>query len=498
MKIASVILVVSTLYFSSFALYGLNMWDEGVAPVGAVRVLDGEAPVEDFKAYAPGRYYILAGLFKLFGISLPVFRYLVAAMTGLMVALNFQVLYWAFGWIEALFGSALLMSAPAVYYNRFYGFAAIIIIFSLAAWIKKGFSSKFRYLIVFCFFVAYLLKSEVSIMGVLTYILLVIVRKPEKRSLWWKAEPVFLYSLLVVLSYLFFHPKVPVAAFSYEYVVKIFTIFTSWSTDFPPLSFLFKTDWQSFESWLFYIPLILYVLTFVKLLKEGVNKTENSLFLCAASMGCLSYALVVWRAGLDNLMRCLPPFFILISLFLGMSLRGFKKNKAYLGVIVSIFIFGVLFLVDMNVKHGYYVGSIGAMWEGNDNLLPLKSGQVFVTDFQYQCIMEGDTIFKKIGKGVTMLPLPFNPIWNFLLELKNPLPYDWVLPGEIDDVNREWYISNFRKKMPDSIIFIDIPIDGREDRRLKNYAPHFFDVMIDRYLFSTEIGPFSLYLKKAS
>jgi 4-amino-4-deoxy-L-arabinose transferase-like glycosyltransferase len=48
-----------------------NFYDEGFAVFNATRLLNHEAPYRDFWAiYPPGQLYILAGLFKLFGVSL--------------------------------------------------------------------------------------------------------------------------------------------------------------------------------------------------------------------------------------------------------------------------------------------------------------------------------------------------------------------------------------------------------------------------------------------
>ncbi|MCL5998623.1 MAG: hypothetical protein M1546_21580, partial [Chloroflexi bacterium] len=49
----------------------LNIYDEGLIVLGAERVLNGQIPYRDFwTMYGPGQIYILAGLFKLFGVSL--------------------------------------------------------------------------------------------------------------------------------------------------------------------------------------------------------------------------------------------------------------------------------------------------------------------------------------------------------------------------------------------------------------------------------------------
>ena len=52
-----------------------NVYDEGLALTGAMRVEAGQVPHRDFYAnYGPAQFYILAGLFKIFGESLLVER----------------------------------------------------------------------------------------------------------------------------------------------------------------------------------------------------------------------------------------------------------------------------------------------------------------------------------------------------------------------------------------------------------------------------------------
>src|ERR1700688_1137506 len=46
----------------------LGVYDEGVILTGAMRVAAGEVPHRDFYAnYGPGAFYVIAGLFKIFG-----------------------------------------------------------------------------------------------------------------------------------------------------------------------------------------------------------------------------------------------------------------------------------------------------------------------------------------------------------------------------------------------------------------------------------------------
>ncbi len=64
----------SAAYFASYARIGL-FDDEGYMLEGVTRILDGQVIYRDFHhTYAPGRFYLFAGLFKLFGEDLLVVR----------------------------------------------------------------------------------------------------------------------------------------------------------------------------------------------------------------------------------------------------------------------------------------------------------------------------------------------------------------------------------------------------------------------------------------
>ena len=44
------------------------------------------------------------------------------------------------------------------------------------------------------------------------------------------------------------------------------------------------------------------------------------------------------------------------------------------------------------------------------------------------------------------------------------------------------------------IIYVDIPIDGKEERRLTNYAPQLYGFIVENYRFDEMIGLFQILL----
>jgi len=60
-------------------------YDEGIVSYGATRILKGDIPYRDFwTLYAPGHFYLLAGTFKIFGISINVERLLTVTILSLI------------------------------------------------------------------------------------------------------------------------------------------------------------------------------------------------------------------------------------------------------------------------------------------------------------------------------------------------------------------------------------------------------------------------------
>lgn len=102
-----VIFAASLMYLLTGLTAMVSMYDEGIPTYGAERILNGEIPYRDFwTIYAPAQFYMLAGLFKVFGSSIfaerlydSVLRALIA-MLVFLAAVRLTSLRWAlFVWL---------------------------------------------------------------------------------------------------------------------------------------------------------------------------------------------------------------------------------------------------------------------------------------------------------------------------------------------------------------------------------------------------------------
>ena len=161
----------------------------------------------------------------------------------------------------------------------------------------------------------------------------------------------------------------------------------------------------------------------------------------------------------------------------------------------------------MNTHHGFYAGSIGARgWVINKDVkavhpettaIKLERMDVLTSPNEAKWISE---VVKRIStyskKGDPILALPLNPIFYFLTDRVNPTRYEWVLPGMLDEEKELEMVETLKAKPPKVVIYVDIAIDGKEERRLKNYAPHIYKYLVENYASQEMIGLFQILLPR--
>lgn len=235
------------------------------------------------------------------------------------------------------------------------------------------------------------------------------------------------------------------------------------------------------------------------------TKSANLPLLVILSFGICSFGLVVWRAGFDNLLRTLPPFYMLFCYLLFLARNKFiipsAKSAERLSLrrltlnVLSVSL-PFLFIYEMSVHHGYYAGSIGAMKQ-ETTPIQLDRLKAYTNPAEAEWLKQvTNRIEIYSDKGDPILALPLNPIFYFLTDRINPLPYDWILPGMLDKQKELEVVEQLQTRLPRVVIYVDIPIDGKEERRLARYAPELFKFLTENYMFEEAIGIFQILLPK--
>jgi hypothetical protein len=521
----SIIYLALLAYFWSFSKYGLNIWDEGGYANGTLRTLNGERALIDFNpnGYLPGRYWYGIFFFKLFGVDIQSLRIGVLLITPPMVLMTYsigrKIMPAGFALLAALF----MLSAPSMYYNRFFTFFVVLNLYLLTNFLCKKNLGSLAGLGIGIFLSAFF-KFEVTLFSTLislTVVALMFSQKqwrthffPEKKTAHSPGKNYYLASGISITA---------LACAVYlgrdGYFTQVFKMVIDahevWGNPFPEifpfLTLLSEVGYhQMFERVLFYLPIlicsIVSALLFYQLvLKKKSLHVDNLIVISILLFGVCAFGLVIWRAGFDNLLRTLPPFYLLFCYLLYrirekiLSSQNQVRQKSLLTRLplnLLIVFLPFLFYFEMNTHHGFYAGSIGAM-KLETTRLSLDKVDIYTNPAEAKWIKE---VLEKIDlysqEGDAILALPLNPIFYFLSGRTNPTPYEWVLPGMLEEEKEKELVAILNNNPPKLVIFVDIAIDGKEERRLLHYAPHLYRFLLDRYGFQEKVGFFQILLPK--
>ncbi|MBI5749430.1 MAG: hypothetical protein HZA00_09930 [Nitrospinae bacterium] len=528
----------SLLYLLIFQNYGLNLWDEGNLLNGSLRTLKGESVYADFNGYPPGRYILGAALFKIFGVDISVIRTAVTVMTSAAVVMLYSISLKIIpphpplgkGGLRggfAIIPPILFLVSPAVYYNRFYPIFTIFGIY-MVFWyldlqhVKTGLEKETStspssppykgggrgVVLALSAFFAMLFKLEIGIGIALISIIILL----------WRRLPAILYfsltlSLSMILVILYYKSSIDIYRLIYDTYFQVFKISELWGNPFPNL---FSTElWKRFDTYeiflvlLFYLPPLIYLITLFILIQRRLTPWYKQVLRPVAAdsrfpallaiplfFGIYTYNLVIWRTGFDNLIRCLPSAWILGAYLLYLlRIRLFKWTGEKILSYAVVLCLPLWFLYMMLFYGDFYTGSIGEMRKPHIPLSMERANNIYTDPIEASWIKEITGYIKNnTSSENTIFVVPLNPLWYFLTDRKNPTYYEWILPGELKTKTEQVkVIEQLKKTVPSFIIYADIAIDNREERRFSNYAPMIFDFIINNYHIEKTVGFFQIW-----
>ena len=510
-------------YFWSFSKYGLNIWDEGGYANGTLRTLNGERALIDFNpnGYLPGRYWYGMIFFKLFGIEIQSLRLGILLITPPMILMLYSIGQKIMPAGFALLAALFMFSAPSMYYNRFFTFFVVLNLYLIINFLDKKNLTSLAGFGVGVFLSAFF-KFEVALFSILiSLVLLTLIFSqkhlhfhffPKKNSTNTAFKNYYLAGGISITAIIF-----AIYLGQDGYFTKVFKMVIDahevWGNPFPeilPFIALLKEVGyhQMFERVLFYLPILTYAIVttflFYQLaLKQKPVQIDHLIILAILLFGVCAFGLVIWRAGFDNLLRTMPPFYLLFCYLLFRIRKkvlclqvpvDHKNAFTRLPLNLLIVFFPLLFYFEMNKHHGFYAGSIGAL-KIETTRLSLEKVNVYTNPAEAKWILE---VTKKINlyskKGDAILALPLNPIFYFLSDRVNPTPYEWVLPGMLEKSKETELVKILESRPPKVVIYVDIAIDGKEERRLSSYAPQLYKFLLENYTFQEQVGFFQILL----
>ncbi|OQW94481.1 MAG: hypothetical protein BWK77_09205 [Verrucomicrobia bacterium A1] len=135
---AAVIFLVSLAVFGLYYNRGLILADEGSLIHATQRIVHGEVPYRDFyHFYAPGSFYILAGLFKVLGERLLVSRMMWVVVRALSVMLVFLAASRLMPRRFAVWPAMVVLFIPGPWFKACYGFSALLSFWALLRYVER-------------------------------------------------------------------------------------------------------------------------------------------------------------------------------------------------------------------------------------------------------------------------------------------------------------------------------------------------------------------------
>ena len=294
-----------------------------------------------------------------------------------------------------------------------------------------------------------------------------------------------------------------------DYLHQVFKTSKVWSTPLPdPIKSLFSysLSLQNIntiaEEIIFYLPVCIYLLTFIYLIFLLIKKIfgiKEKILTITLIFGILTYGLVIWRAGFDNLLRCIMPAYILGVYWLYMLYKHLVKSASmtkFKTILYTLIIAALplLYVVKILYFNGFYAGSIGAIIDNQTSLKDISRAKYLKVDADRAFWIRGIVthINQQTNKDDYVFVIPFNPIWNFLIDRPNPSYFEWLLPGirKPEEVYAK-VIHELEIKDTKYIIYIDLAIDEKVERRFANYAKPVETYIWMNYYLEKMVGPFA-------
>lgn len=477
------------IYYLSFCQYGINLWDEGGLYYGGERYLRGQQVFKDFLGYPPGIYWITEGTFRLFGDDMLAVRRVFAVLSAFFPLFGWLIArrFLSGGWLAA--AVLLVASAPAVYYQRSYALMLLFAAWAVLAYLDDR--KQWPWMLAAAV-TAYFFKVEVLLITAPLYAWLLLDAYGFRRRGW-----ALLAAAAVFFTLFFWNDLIDFLLF------KVRTELSQWGNSFP-------VPWLSYQgapfglfafldNMLFYMPFAAGILLAGHGLRaKGLADDERMRFLTLAYLQTGAMALVIMRAGFDNLTRCLPLFFIAAVVLARLAFSLVRDHGwRQLSLVAFLSLWG-LYIADFNLLKGFYTGSVGAVREVTTVIPEGKARGVVASEFDAGVIGRmTEWIRLAAPPGETIFAAPLNPIWYYLSGRENPTFYDWVLPGTLrgtDDEKR--LVAQLRAARPALVILVDIAIDNKAERRLSAYAPGFTAWMTEGYVYSGAVNYFQIWRRK--
>lgn len=468
--------------------------DEGLLAYGAVRVMSGEIPHRDFVSLQPPlSYYTAAVIFKLFGTSLLSLR-----VFGLSIFLALPLLIYAVGrkFVGPL--TSLLAAAPACIlgmpYMRFVpfavwqgitaSFAAMLLVVSAARGKRRWLAFPAGMLVV----ISGLLRHDQAVYTAVAITVLLFAwsfAQSESRTLrrllfLWLGGIALLGIPLVTIWW-----TIGALPETFRQLV-VFPFATYRKTSALPFPVLLKQ--RSFldgaTALLFYIPPLVQLLGAIYVVQSIFRRRfrfDEAVLSFFVVWSGLFFLQVLVRSDVTHLLMTLPPFFLLTA-FAWSIVRKLIANRTVDTLLSSV-------LTIVIASYLWMIRSVALPDMSHETeLLNLPRGGVRIANAPMIANFF-QTLQAAVPHDRSILVLPYQPMFYFLAERRNPTRWNYLWPGDQTEQDYRTLIAEAERDRPAVVLL-------SEQNEVASFAPTIMDYVRGHYDQTGSVGDINIYVSR--
>jgi len=510
----------SLVYFLSYFRYGY-MEDEGYLVEGVSRILEGQVIYHDFHhTYAPGRFYLFALLFSVFGKNLLVVR----ATWAVLLAIKAGMAYWvgrkltsrSFGLMLAF----LVTLVPGPWHKTPFAFSAFLMISAMICLIDRPGIKTYLGIGILTGLTA-LLRQDVAGFGAIGILIVIALSAREddpglRRGLLLRRAGAYVLGILL--------PVLPVLiAFGAAGALgDMFRgVLLEGMRDNRTNRLPFPSLWPVTEyggshagpvvllKSFFYLAPVVFVIAAARSLLRAVRREFGAsdrvvVGILVLSAGCFNQSL--WRSDFPHLYQSLQPAYLVLVVLLhslfsrirsrisipwvrGVALTALLLLPAvYLG---GPLVWGCRQISEPRAYHalraeGLYIRSVeytgSALVRGGQSVpLDLDRAPLIVTEGRAAFLRAvGDYLDENTDPGDPVLSVPGFQLVYFLFDRKNPTRHIHVRRS-LGKEEEEAFIRDVIRADTRLILYTEMAIDGKRERRFPIYARSIYDWIMEHY-----------------
>jgi 4-amino-4-deoxy-L-arabinose transferase-like glycosyltransferase len=433
-------------YLYIFRRYSGIEPDEGIVLQGAERVLAGQLPYRDFFSfYTPGSFYLIAGLFRVFGDSFAVARISLAVVGAICSVLTYVLARRVCSWGIALFAAVLATTAGTAFrflvlHNPYSTLGSCLCVYAAVRFLETR-KSVWAFATTSLASLTFLIEQSKGgglYLGLaLGFVILWIVDRslvPSQSALFLAAIGV-LWPMATTFAYFGGHHSANVMVQSWLWPLHHYSQanhvpygYQNWSDHTRDVIFHTGSIWLrvlkiTMISPGLFIPILplmaLGLLGYwtVRLRSQSHDFAEARYYVlvCAVLTGLLA-SVVIGRADILHFMYLAPLWYVVLAWILGG--RAVVSGKALNALRVPLVAF-------VTVSFGLLSMAVLFSTTGAKKHIDTRRG-VIVTSAKETVI---EYVQAHVGPRSGLLVYPYLPLYNYLTETHSPAGYDYFQPG---------------------------------------------------------------------